>query len=136
MRFVSGHRVSLLALALTAACSAPAAPPPTRAAPTPRPGPARIDDEAGAMANAGKRVGVTGIARDAKLAAVIETDHRLVVYCLGVEAWPGDIAGRPVTAFGRLEHSHAFEAPPEAPDEASQGTSGPVWVLHDCRYGE
>lgn len=91
--------------------------------------PAIVTDADGAKANAGKRVAVQGTARDAKLGGVILTNG-LVVYCLGVESWPSDVHGKPVTGRGKLEETTEFAAP----DDESAGTQGPVWVLRECEY--
>lgn len=77
-------------------------------------------------------VSFTGIARDAKLGAVIEAGDR-VVYCSGLQAWPAELSGREVTAHGRLERVESEPLMNER-GEVSAGVEGPIWVLRDCRY--
>jgi hypothetical protein len=97
-------------------------------------GPPVIGDEAGATANTGKRVGVKGTARNAKIGGIIQTADHLNVYCGGVSEWPSDVNGKVVTAFGTLTHSDKFEAKQGSGGEISQGTNGPVWLLENCQY--
>ena len=125
-----------VSFALLAACSSSKPSEPTTpngsgsATPTANAAPAVVTDDTGAKANAGAVVDVKGTARDAKLGAVVVASS-LVVYCLGVEHWPDDVFGKPVTAHGKLEQTTEFAAQ----DETSAGTTGPVWVLRDCKYG-
>lgn len=93
--------------------------------------PVVVQDRAGADAQLGKPAVVRGTAKNAKLAAAIVAGD-LVVYCLGVASWPSSVANRAITARGTLEHTSEFSAP--AGDEASAGTSGPVYVLRTCAY--
>jgi len=120
-----------LALAvLLVACSAhhgePTAPQGSGSAPPPA---AAIRDADAAKAHAGTRVAVQGDARDAKLAAAI-VNPGFVVYCLGLESWPKEVANQAVTAHGKLEQTDEFAAK----NPGDEGTSGPVWVLRDCQY--
>ncbi len=87
-----------------------------------------------ARANIGKQVTVYGEAGNAKLAAVIQTAGRLVIYCMNVPAWPDSVNGKFVTAHGTLEQSHAAEAKRSPDGEIGQGTNGPIWVLENCQY--
>jgi len=93
-----------------------------------------VESAAEARSHAGTEVSVVGTARDAKLAAAIVTASGLVVYCLGLDRWPAEIAGKPVVARGTLEHTDRFVAVTGPGGEVGQGTSGPVWALRDCRY--
>lgn len=120
-----------LAVALVIACSSPhnpvepVKPPPTAAA--------VVVDGAGAKAQAGKPVAVKGTARDAKLAAAVVASD-LIVYCLGLDSWPKDVSGKPITAHGKLEETDEFTAKPSPTGVISAGTDGPVWVLRNCEY--
>ncbi|MEO8548360.1 MAG: hypothetical protein ABI678_00225 [Kofleriaceae bacterium] len=118
-------------------CSHPATPPVTAGsgsdATVAATGPAVITDEADAAPNVGKRTGVKGTAGNAKLGGVIMTASHFIVYCGGVTEWPGDVNGKPVTAFGTLTQSAKFEAHGSG-GEISQGTNGPVWLLENCQY--
>ena len=95
--------------------------------------PVVVIDAAGVKAHVGKLVTVKGIARDAKISAAVVADN-LVVYCLGLAKWPGDVSGKPVLTHGRLEHTAEFVAKRAPGGEISPGTDGPVWVLRECRY--
>lgn len=83
---------------------------------------------------AGADVTVAGTARDAKLGAVIVTEDDEVVYFLGLDRWPADVAGMRIVAHGTLEQTDRFTATTGPSGEVGQGTSGPVWVLYDGRY--
>lgn len=88
-----------------------------------------VSDAAGAAAQAGREVLVHGIARSARLGAVVVNED-LHVYCLALGPWPAETIGQPVVVQGRLELSGEFVTPDAA---TSAGTEGPVWVLRDCR---
>jgi hypothetical protein len=88
-----------------------------------------VSDAAGAAAQAGHEVLVQGIARSARLGAVVVNED-LHVYCLALGRWPAQAIGQPVVVRGRLELSSEFVAPE---DGTAAGTEGPVWVLRDCR---
>jgi hypothetical protein len=94
------------------------------------PPPPVVTDLDGAAAHTGKAVVVQGTAKNAKLAAAIVSSG-LVVYCLGVDGWPTDLANQPVHARGKLEQTTEL-ATPDGGERA--GTAGAVWVLRDCRY--
>ncbi len=124
----------VLAVAIVAACggSHGAAPPAGEGSAkmlAMEPTPIVVTDAAGAQANAGKRVRVRGTARDAKLGAAIVTGD-LVVYCTGVDPWPAEVAGTPVTAYGVLAQTTRFATP----DPTSAGTAGAVWELRECTW--
>jgi hypothetical protein len=127
-------RLGLLVLAI-AACSHPAPPAASGSdgSAATAGSPAVITDEAGATANTGKRTGVKGTARNAKLGGIIQTESQLNVYCGGVTEWPNDVNGKVVTAFGTLTRSDKFEAHGSG-GEISQGTSGPIWLLDNGQY--
>lgn len=95
--------------------------------------PITVVDGAGAKVHVGTLVAVKGIARDAKISAVVVADN-LVVYCLGLAKWPGEVSGKSVLAHGRLEQTAEFAAKRGPGGEINPGTDGPVWVLRDCRY--
>jgi hypothetical protein len=100
--------------------------------PAPKPPPVVIDS-ASANAEAGKAVAVKGTARDAKIAAAVLAGD-LVVYCVGLDSWPNEVSGKPVTAHGTLEQTTEFAAKPGPNGEISAGTEGAVWVLRNCQY--
>lgn len=131
--------IRALLLASLVACSHPAPPPETSGtsgsgSDVVQASPVVITDEAGATANTGKRTGVKGTARNAKLGGMVMTESHLNVYCGGVTEWPKDVDGKVVTAFGTLTHTTQFEATKGRAGEISQGTSGPVWYLENCQY--
>lgn len=95
--------------------------------------PVVVIDSAGAKAHVGELVAVKGIARDAKISAAVVADS-LVVYCLGLAKWPGEVSGKPVLTHGRLERTAEFVAKRGPGGAISPGTDGPVWVLRECRY--
>lgn len=85
-------------------------------------------------ASIGKTIVVRGNAGNAKISAAVVLG-KLVVYCLGVDSWPNDVAGKTVDARGKLEKTSEFTAPPPGPDDVvAAGTSGDVYVLRDCTY--
>ena len=87
-----------------------------------------ITDLAGAADAVGTRVRVEGVARDAKLSAVVVAGD-LTVYVLDHARWPADLAGQRVAVRGVLVFTHAHDAQ-LAPDGAiSQGTSGGVYAI-------
>ena len=92
-----------------------------------------IVDLASAKAALGKRVTVTGTAGNAKLGSAV-TIADLVVYCLGIPAWPDAVSGKPVTVRGTLEQTDRFEATTGPNGEVSAGTGGAVFVLRECAY--
>lgn len=114
------------------ACSQPA--PATTMGNSDPTGPIKVVSLVDANANIGKRVTVYGQAANAKLAAVIQTAGRLVIYCTGLPTWPAGIAGTYVTAHGTLEQNHSYEASHGPDGEVDQGTHGPIWALANCQY--
>jgi hypothetical protein len=69
---------------------------------------------------------IRGVARDAKLGAIVETEDR-VVYCEGLARWPAGVSGSEVTVRGTLAQSDAFVMP----SRYAAGTSGPIWILRE-----
>jgi hypothetical protein len=116
-------RMLIALFTLLAACGQP-----------PKASPTVIENHAHANENLGKHVGVRGTAGNAKLGAVIQTQAGLVVYCSGVEAWPPELDGKLVTAYGTLQQSDKNEAKTGPNGEVSQGTAGPIWLLANCTY--
>lgn len=90
-----------------------------------------IDSQAAAGAAVGRRVRVSGTARNAKLAGVVSRGD-LMVYCLNVTGWPDQTDGQPVTVRGTLERTGEFAATTGAGGEVSQGTAGAVLVIRRC----
>jgi hypothetical protein len=87
-----------------------------------------IDNAAAAKQAVGKRVRIEGMARNAKLAAVV-VHGDLIVYCLDHDSWPADLDGKKVAAQGTLEYTGEFQAKTSPSGEVSQGTGGKVFVL-------
>lgn len=125
--------VNRLFAIILVACSPPAPATMTNTDPT---GPNKVVSLVDAHANIGKRVTVYGRASNAKLAAVIQTGGRLVVYCLDLPAWPAGVDGTYVTAHGTLEQNASYEATHGPNGEVSQGTHGPIWALANCQYDQ
>jgi hypothetical protein len=123
--------VKRLIAILFVACSQPA---PATMSNTDPAGPIKVVSLVDANANIGKRVTVYGTAGNAKLAAVIQTAGRLVIYCLDLPTWPAGVDGTYVTAHGTLEQNHSYEATHGPNGEFGQGTSGPIWALANCQY--
>jgi hypothetical protein len=104
--------------------------------PDPQPEPAAPGDVVGigtvdqAEAARGQQVSVEGLARNAKLGAVVVSDA-LLVYCLDAEggAWPDEWNGKKVVATGTLEFTEEFVAPTDEHGAVSAGTDGGVYVL-------
>lgn len=71
---------------------------------------------------------VEGVARNAKLAAVVVAGDR-VIYCLERESWPEDIDGKRVAVRGVVESTDEFQARRGPNGEISQGTEGSVLVI-------
>lgn len=92
---------------------------------------AKVTDAATAKAATGTQTSVSGTARSAKLAAVVVLTDGTPVYCLELEKWPVELEGATVIAEGMLETTEQFSGGPDRPQAA--GTSGPVWVLRDCK---
>jgi hypothetical protein len=81
----------------------------------------------------GQQAWVVGIARNAKLGAVVLAgEHAL--YWVGRTAWPPELEGRPVVVAGTLA-TRASPAPPIGPaGERSAGAEGPAWTLSPCAF--
>lgn len=92
-----------------------------------------VVDGASAHAAIGRQVEVRGTAAATKLAPSVMAGD-LIVYCLGLDAWPAAVAGKQVVARGRLDRTDEYEARRGAGGEHSAGTDGPVYVLRACRY--
>lgn len=108
--------------------------PPPRATVATVPAIAKVTDTASAKAATGTQTQVSGTARSAKLAAVVVLTDGTPVYCLELEKWPVDLEGATVVAEGTLETTDEFAGGPDRAQAAqAAGTSGPVWVLRDCK---
>ena len=118
-------------VAILVACSQPA---PVTMSNTDPTGPIKVVSLVDAHANVGKLVTVYGKAGNAKLAAVIQTAGRLVIYCMDLPAWPAGVDGTYVTAHGTLEQNRSYEATHGPNGEVGQGTDGPIWALANCHY--
>lgn len=71
---------------------------------------------------------IEGVARNAKLAAVVLAGDR-TIYCLERESWPEDIDGKRVVVQGVVESTDEFQARRSPSGEISQGTEGSVLVI-------
>lgn len=77
----------------------------------------------------GKRVRLSGLARDAKGGAVLLLDGS-PLYLAGLESWPAEVHGKTVAVGGTLvEKQYLPEATRNAKGEISQGAAGKQLVL-------
>lgn len=90
----------------------------------------RTPDEAARLI--GKRVSLSGAARDAKMSAAVVIDD-LAVYCLNRDSWGEGLAGKQLTVEGLLERSADFQATRGANGVVTQGTEQPVFVIRACQ---
>lgn len=117
------------AIGLAAGCWRDA--PASRATVATVPASAKVTDALTANAATGTHTRVSGTARSARIAAVIVLTDGTPVYCLELEKWPVELEGATVVAEGTLETTEQFAG---GADRAhASGTSGPVWVLRDCK---
>lgn len=105
-RWVASMGLALAVMGATMACSKREAPAPARSvepveAPAPRPIAAGTPWRDDLRPLLGQRLTVEGIARDAKLGALIEDDGR-TLWIDGLASWPPALAGRRVRATGTL----------------------------------
>ena len=75
---------------------------------------------------------IVGVARNAKLSAVVITDQGEVIYCLEISSWPDPVDGHRVEATGKLEESGDFRVRVDPDGAISQGTEGDITVLRGC----
>jgi hypothetical protein len=93
---------------------------------------ATVHDTREALAQVGKTVSFTGVAENAKAAAIVlGTD--LAIYCLDQSEWPIDLRGARVTVTGKLEHSDELAARTGPSGDIGQGTEGKVFLLRSCQ---
>ena len=76
----------------------------------------------------GEVVMIKGTAVNTKLSAAVKSASMLV-YCIEIPEWPGDISGRTVTVSGQLEKSDQFKARTGPSGELSAGTAGGDYLL-------
>ncbi len=86
-----------------------------------------------ADAEPGQRVRFIGVAYDAKLSAIVVSDH-FSLYCIELDEWPMEVSGKTVEVIGRLERTDQYAATVNEEGEISQGTSGGDWVLHGVEW--
>lgn len=84
-------------------------------------------------ADPGQVVRFVGVAYDAKLSAIVVSDH-FSLYCIELDEWPAEVNGQTVEVTGRLERTDQYAATVNALGEISQGTSGGDWVLHGVEW--
>ncbi len=113
---------------MVAGCGSRREPP----ASTPATAAIEVTDVAGADAAVGKRVRVTGTARNAKLSAVVVSGE-LLVYATAHDAWPGEVVGKQVAIEGLLEREQG--QPASAPSGEVRATiEGPYFVIRAADY--
>jgi len=79
----------------------------------------------------GTSVWIVGIARNAKLGAVVDVAGQ-IVYCGDRPEWPPNVAGTPVVVAGTLG-TRSFPSPPVGPNgERSAGAEGSHQVISPC----
>lgn len=98
-------------------------------APTAPPAPVEITVTTSDGLQKADKAAVTGKAGNAMLGAAVVLSDRTPIYCQPLERWPAEVAGKTVTAHGKLEPTDEFSASADG-----AGTSGSVWVLRDCTY--
>jgi hypothetical protein len=94
-----------------------------------------------AQAALGQKVRVMGVAADAKLSAVVQSEE-LLVYCMGKGAegmlvetrWPEEVVGQRVAVTGLLERSEQFMAVTGPDGAITQGTDAPILALVDYTH--
>ncbi len=89
----------------------------------------------GKAENSGKKVTLSGTARDAKGSAVLMTDNDDVVYIDGLDSWPADVLGKRVRVTGVLREKKYLPSP--VVDETgaiSQGAEGNQSVLEKATW--
>jgi len=110
---------------LVAGCGSRQEPPASTAA-------IEVSDAASAGAAVGKRVRVTGIARNAKLSAAVVAGD-LVVYAVAHPSWPDGVAGKRVALDGVLEREQG--TPARGPSgEIRAALEGPYLVVRAADY--
>lgn len=80
---------------------------------------------------AGTSIWLVGVARNAKLGAVVEAGHQ-AVHCAGRDAWPPEVDGKPVVVAGALTARSAPPLPIGPGGERSAGAEGVTWTLSPC----
>lgn len=86
-------------------------------------------------ATLGKEVLVWGKAADAKLGAVVQIPGQLPIYVQGLQAWPKNLAGKNVLAFGVLSRANLPQSQRSGPGQVvSQGIDVQPYQLSNCRY--
>lgn len=81
----------------------------------------------------GQRVVIVGLAREAKLGAVVLVDGA-PIYCLGQDRWPEGVEGEQVEVTGTLSRTDRFAARVDDDGAISQGTQGEVTVIEPCSF--
>lgn len=116
------------AVMMVAGCGSRREPPAT----TPATTAIEVSDLAGAGAAVGKRVRVSGTARNAKLSAVVVAGE-LVVYAVAHDAWPDEVVGKQVAIEGLLEREQG--EPARGPSGELRATAeGPYFVIRAADY--
>ena len=119
---------ALLLMLFLVGCAGPQA-----VAPPQERSPMEVTNVEQAEAARGEEVQIVGIARNAKLSALLQGPG-LSVYCIDEPEWPAPLVGQTIRVTGRLERSDAFTARRDPDGAISAGTEGPVWVVHDIAY--
>jgi hypothetical protein len=117
------------AVALAMGC----APHPEPAAPVAELAPGSVVEE-DLPAALGQRVSVVGVARDARMGAVVLLADT-PVYVVGLDAWPTELHGQRVRVEGRVEERKLAPDPSVGPDGAqTAGMEGVAWVLAEATW--
>ena len=93
----------------------------------------------------GGRITVVGVARDAKLGALVETDRGATFWIAGLDSWPAEFSGKRVRVRGRAAEASdlpAFVRVPGEPEKSGIAVSSPAelaaarrrTVIHDARW--
>lgn len=78
---------------------------------------------------------VSGVARDARMGAVVFLDDRTPVYVAGLEEWDGKTSGKPINATGTLRRRKLLPDPvTDARGGISDGIEGQSYVLENASW--
>jgi hypothetical protein len=83
----------------------------------------------------GQSATIRGVARDARMGAVVLTPDRTPVYVAGLEEWPPDLEGEALEATGTLIRRKLAPDPiVDADGGVSHGVAGTNYVLEDAAW--
>lgn len=82
-----------------------------------------------------RQVTVVGVARNAKIGAVVVTGEGEALYLDGLSSWPAKVEGQRVKVSAASRRIKVIPAPPIGPNgEVSAGASGKQSVLEDATW--